>query len=59
MPKPSRSRLLRDNAFSETKRYDPAIKAIREQHGEETARRVMVAKALDDARRKGARIPKG
>lgn len=58
MPKPTRSRLLRDNAFSAQARYNPAIKAIREQHGEDTARRVMVAKALDDARRKGARIPK-
>lgn len=57
MPKPSRSRLLRDNAFSETKRYDPAIDAIRDQHGEEAARKVMAARALEKARERGANIP--
>lgn len=59
MPKPTRSRLLRDNAFSETKRYDRAIGAIREQHGEEAARKVTTARALEKARERGAKIPKG
>lgn len=58
MPRPSRSRLLRDNAFSEVKRYDRAIDAIREEHGEEAARKVMAARALDLARKRGARIPR-
>lgn len=58
MPKPTRSRLLRDNAFSETKRYDPSIDAIRKQHGDEAARKVMAARALEKARARGAKIPR-
>lgn len=54
---PERSKLLRDNAFSEVSRFEPArVTAVRNKHGEKAARRMAVAIALDDARSKGAKV---
>lgn len=50
-----RARTLRNNAFSEVSRYDPAIKAIRAQLGERAAHKVLIARALEKARKLGVR----
>jgi hypothetical protein len=54
-----RARLLRDNAFSETSRYEPErVTVTRKRHGEKAARAMQTAIALDKARQLGVRIPK-
>lgn len=52
-----RDTLLRDNAFRSVNRYEPArVKAVRAKKGDAAANRMKTAIALDDARKKGAKI---
>lgn len=52
-----RSRVLRDNAFRSVHRYEPErVKVTRQRHGEEAAKAMMQAIALDEARQQGAKI---
>lgn len=47
-----RSKVLRDNAFSEVSRYEPdRVRVIREKHGEKAAKRASTAIALTEWRK--------
>jgi hypothetical protein len=52
-----KSRLLRDGAFESVNRNEPyRVQVVRRKHGEEAARKMKAAIALDEARAKGAKI---
>ena len=52
-----RSKVLRDNAFSSAKRYEPPrVAAVRAKRGDAAADKMRTAIALDEARSKGVKI---
>ena len=54
-----RDKVLRDNAFSSAKRYEPPrVSAVRAKKGDAAANRMRTAIALDEARSKGVKIPR-
>lgn len=54
-----RDKVLVKNAFSTVKRYEPPrVTRTREKYGEAAAKRQATAIALDDARKKGVKIPR-
>ena len=56
-PDKDRSKVLRDNAFSSVKRYEPRrVTVTRERHGEKAAKSMATAIALDEARSRGVKV---
>lgn len=54
-----RDKLLVRNAFSTVNRYEPPrVTRTREKQGKAAAERMKTAIALDDARKKGVKIPR-
>jgi hypothetical protein len=52
-----KSKLIRDGAFESVNRNEPyRVQVVRRKHGEEAARKMKAAIALDEARAKGAKI---
>ena len=57
--KSDRAKVLRNNAFSLTKRYEPArVAAVRVKRGDAAANKMSTAIALDAARKTGVKISK-
>jgi hypothetical protein len=57
--KKDRSKVLRDNAFSLAKRYEPSrVTETRKKLGDRAARKMAVAIALSEARRMGVKTNK-